>query len=76
MKSGGILLLCQNTTMQVYGAWIENIAFYIQKHIAPRAACHDFPLVIDKPLGAPTFVTIIDVVSAIEFYIGCHTGLT
>ena len=55
---------------------LKNIAFYVQKHIIPRAACHDFPVFIDKLLGAPGFMKLIDVVSATEFHIGCHTGLT
>ena len=34
---GGMFLVCQNTTMWVYGAWINNITFNVEKHIAPLA---------------------------------------
>ena len=54
---GGILpwlLLCQNTTMRVYGAWIRIHHIYVQKHIAPLAICSN--LVHDKPLEVPIFV--------------------
>ena len=32
---------------------LKDIAFYVQKHITPRAVCYDFPLVSYKPLGSP-----------------------
>ena len=35
--------------MRVYGAWIKDIAFFVQKHITPCAKCHSFLLVRDKP---------------------------
>ena len=55
---GGILLICQNTTMRVYGAWIKTkyITFDVQKHIA---ICYNHPLVCDKPLKVPAFVRLI-----------------
>ena len=36
----------------------ENITLYVQKHIAPLVGCSGSPLVRDKPLGAPVFVTL------------------
>ena len=59
---GDILLISQNTTMQVcrymeYG--LKNIAFYFQKHIAHRTVCYNFLLVHDKPLGVPIFVKLV-----------------
>ena len=41
------------------GIWsreLKYIALYFQKLIIPRAVCYNFPLVRDKPLGAPTSV--------------------
>ena len=35
---------------------LKSIAFYVQKHIVPRVVYYYFPLVRDKPLGAPKFV--------------------
>ena len=37
---------------------IKYIAFYVKKHRAPPAACYNFPLVRDKPLGAPAYVRV------------------
>ena len=34
----------------------KDIAYYVHKRIVPRAVCYNFPLVRDKPLGAPAFV--------------------
>ena len=31
--------------------WLNAIAFYVKKHIPPRAVCYNFLLVRDKPLG-------------------------
>ena len=31
---GCMLLMDQNTTMRVYGAWIKTYYFYVQKHTA------------------------------------------
>ena len=45
---GGMLLMCQNTTMRVYGAWIKLLMFYVQKHIAALAMCHNPTLVRNK----------------------------
>ena len=55
---GGIFLLCQNTTMRVYGAWIRIYCFYVQKHKAPLAVCSNLLLVHEKPLGLTTFVRL------------------
>ena len=54
----GMLLMCQNTTMRVYGAWIT---YYIlcQKLIATLAMCHNPTLVRNKPLGAPASVKLV-----------------
>ena len=30
---------------------LNDIGFYVQKHIALRAVCYNFPLVREKPLG-------------------------
>ena len=38
---------------------LKDLAFYVQKHIASRAMCHNFLLVRDKPLGAPAFVRLV-----------------
>ena len=46
----------ESTGHQVYGAWIKDIAFYVQKHIAYRAICYNIPLDSDKPLGVAVFV--------------------
>ena len=35
------------------------ILLYVKKHMAPRALCYNFPLVRDKPLGAPAFARLI-----------------
>ena len=52
-------LICQNTTMRVYEHGLKNIAFYVQKHIVHQAVCYNFPLVRDKPPGAPAFVRFV-----------------
>ena len=49
---GSVLVICQNTTMRVYGACIKRV-FYVQKYIAYRAVCHNFLLVRDKLQGVP-----------------------
>ena len=59
---GGMLLMCQNTTMQVYGAMVHGlklIVFYVQKHITVLARCPNPALVRDKPLGAPVSVKLV-----------------
>ena len=50
---GGMLLMCQNTTMWVYGARIKRCCVLCSKHIAVWVyeSCHNFPLVRDKPPG-------------------------
>ena len=55
----GILLMCQNITMWVYGAWIKYVSSYVKKHIVHLAMCYNPPIVRDKPLGAPAFVKLV-----------------
>ena len=38
---------------------LKDIVFYVQKHIAHRIVCYNFPLVHNKPLGAPVFVKLV-----------------
>ena len=38
---------------------LKDIAFYVQKHITHRTVYFNFPLVRDKPLGAPAFVRLV-----------------
>ena len=57
-KSGGILLICQNTTMCV-AIWSMEYKIYVQKNIAHWAVRYSFPLVLDKLIGAHTFVRLI-----------------
>ena len=45
---GSMLLMCQNTTMRVYGARIKIYCVLCSKHIAVRGV---FPMVRDKPPG-------------------------
>ena len=45
--------------MRVYGAWIKDIAFYVQKYIAHGTVCYNFPLVRDKPQGALAFARLV-----------------
>ena len=54
---GGILLICQNTTMQVNGEnGLKNIALFDQKHITPTTVVITSQLVRDKPQGTPASV--------------------
>ena len=46
---------------------LEHITFYVKKSIAPFVVCSDSPLVHNKPLGAPTFVSL-----AYLFYKNIH----
>ena len=72
-----MLPMCQNNTMRVYGAWI--ITFYVQKHIAVLAMCHNPSPVHDKLLGSPTSVILVYYIpqyqvlkwSRVLFYIAC-----
>ena len=52
---GGMLLMCLNTTMRVYGAWIKT--YYVLSKT--YTMCHNQALVRDKPLGAPVSVRMI-----------------
>ena len=38
---------------------LKDHAFYVQKHVAHRIACYNFPLVHGKSLEAPAFVKLI-----------------
>ena len=38
---------------------LKDIAFYVKKHLAPRAVCYDFPLVRDKTLWPPAYVRVV-----------------
>ena len=59
-RLGGFLdSVCQNITVQVYGAWLKQITFYVQKHIATLALCYNSVLVPGKPLGAPASVKLL-----------------
>ena len=54
-----MLLMRQNTTMRVYGAWIKLSTVYVQKHIVGLVMCYNQPLVHDKLLGAPASVKLV-----------------
>ena len=56
---GGMFLMCQNATMQVYGHGLKLNTFYVRKHIAGLAICHNQVLVRDKPLGVPASVKLV-----------------
>ena len=56
---GGMLLMCQNTTVRVYGHGLEHIAFNVKKYIAALVMCYNPALVHDKPLGAPAYVELV-----------------
>ena len=56
---GSMLLMCQNTTMRVYEAWIKHIAFNVKKYVAPLAMCYNPPLVLDTPLESPASVKVV-----------------
>ena len=49
----------QNTTMQYMEHGLKDIAFYVQKHITPRAVCYNFPLARDKLLGVPALLRLV-----------------
>ena len=54
---GGISLECQNTTVRVNGAWLKDIAFYVQKHIYNTLhSCHNFPAGSRQAARAPASV--------------------
>ena len=54
---GGMLLMCQNTAMWVYGAWIKWYCVLCSKHITPCTVVITSLLVHDKPLGAESTET-------------------
>ena len=49
-----MLLIFQDTTMRVYGAWIR--IYYVLCPKTHLAVCSGLPLVCGKPIGAPAFV--------------------
>ena len=49
----------QNTTMRVYGAWVQTYYALFQKHIAALEMCHNQSLAGDKPLEAPVSVKMV-----------------
>ena len=54
-----MLLMCQNTTMWVYGAWIKKILRFMFKniyHLGTTVVVITSLLVRDKPLGSPASV--------------------
>ena len=53
---GGMLLMCQNTPIQVYGAWIQTYYILCSK---TYSSFGNVWLVRDKPLGAPTSVKLV-----------------
>ena len=53
---GGMLLMCQNTTMQVYGAWIKRYCVYVKKHLTPCTVVITSLLVPNKLLRVPASV--------------------
>ena len=60
MKSMGIYYLyVKHHNAGIWSMDKKHIVFFVQKHIAHRTVCYNFPLVHDKPLGAPTFVKLI-----------------
>ena len=52
----GMLLICKNTTMQVYVAWISTYYVLCTKAYDTLGVCSGLPLVHDKLLGVPAFV--------------------
>ena len=58
--TGGMLLMCQNTIMWVYGAWIKTYYVLCPKtYIVTLEICHNQPLGRNKPLGAPVSVKLV-----------------
>ena len=64
-KHGDIIINLTRKSMGAYnwyvkyhnaGISLEHIAFYVQKHMTPRAVCYNFLLVHNKPIGAPISV--------------------
>ena len=58
----GMLLICQNATMRVFGAWIGTYMYilcFMFKNIQHFWwQCSGSPLIRDGPLGAPAFVKL------------------
>ena len=38
---------------------LKDFSFYVQKHIAPRAVCYNFPVIRDNPLRVPAFAKLV-----------------
>ena len=55
---GGMLLICQNTTMRVYGAWIRIYYILCLETYSTLRRLFYPPVVRDKPLEAPPFVKL------------------
>ena len=51
-----MLLMCKNSTIRVYGAWIKTYKVLCPKHIETLAICQNQAVVRDKPVGAPPSV--------------------
>ena len=56
---GGMLLICLNTTMRVYGAWMKRCCVLYQKHIAPRVVLSQLPAGSQQAVEAPASVTLV-----------------
>ena len=53
---GCMLLMCQIPQCGYMEHELQQISFYVQKHIVAMAMCYNRALVHDKPLGAPASV--------------------
>ena len=55
----GMLLMCQNTKMRVYGAYIKTYFALCPKTYCSLEMWHNQPLVRDKPLGETASVKLV-----------------
>ena len=55
----GMLLMCQNATIRIRGAFIRIYYVSRLKHMTPLAVCSSLPLVRGGPLGVPAFVKLL-----------------
>ena len=53
---GGMLLMCHNTTVRVYGPWIKTYSVLCSKRVVAMDISYNPALVRDKSLGAPASV--------------------
>ena len=53
---GGILLICQNTTMRVNGAWTKRYCGLCSKTYNTLYSTHNFPIGSQQAAGAPASV--------------------